>query len=81
VLFNALLLLIALLAPLSVASFPQRGEWAVFFPKDELLDSPEEPFALTLTELTPGSHIIAVRATDSAGHTNSAEITVVVPAK
>jgi hypothetical protein len=55
------------------------GEWTLFFPKDELLDSPEESFALTLTELSPGSHIVAVRAADSAGNTNSAEMTVIVP--
>lgn len=55
------------------------GEWTLFFPKDQLLDSPEESFALTLTDLSPGSHIVAVRAADSAGNTNSAEITIIVP--
>ena len=52
------------------------GDWLPFFPLDDLLDSAEERFELELTELKGGPHIVSVRATDAAGNTASAEITV-----
>ena len=54
------------------------GEWELFFPNDELLDSPEEQFTLNFPHLAPGSHIVAIRAGDSAGNTTSAEITITI---
>lgn len=53
------------------------GRFRPFFPKDHLLDSRIEEFALELPDdLAAGSHIVAVRATDAGGNTGSAEITV-----
>ena len=46
----------------------------MFFPSDDLLDTANEAFALTLTALPAGPHIIAVRATDAAGNVGSSEI-------
>lgn len=57
------------------------GEWIMFFPQDELFDSSEERFNLKLDDLTPGSHVIAVRATDAVGNAASAEINVTAPSK
>ncbi len=52
------------------------GDWMPFFPVDDLLDSAEERFELELKDLEGGPHIVSVRATDAAGNTASAEITV-----
>jgi hypothetical protein len=54
------------------------GEWVIFYPRDELFDSAEEPFAVSLDQFPSGPHLLAVRATDSMGNTGSAEITVMV---
>lgn len=55
------------------------GEWELFFPADDLLDTRDERFELDLSSLSPGSHIVAVRATDAAGNVGSAEIEITVP--
>ncbi|UJR82557.1 hypothetical protein [Sandaracinus amylolyticus] len=55
------------------------GEWLVFFPADDLLDTRDERFELDLSSLAPGSHIVAVRATDAGGNVGSAEIEITVP--
>lgn len=52
------------------------GDWMIFFPLDDLFDSAEERFELKLDDLEKGEHIVSVRATDAAGNTASAEITV-----
>ncbi len=52
------------------------GRWRAFFPSDDLLDTREEQFRFKPDNLSPGSHIIAVRAVDSGGNQTSAELTV-----
>ncbi|MEZ4246894.1 MAG: hypothetical protein R3B99_01430 [Polyangiales bacterium] len=48
------------------------GEWLPAFPEDGMLDTRDERFAIPV-QLEPGPHVIAVRATDAAGNTVSAE--------
>jgi hypothetical protein len=63
------------MGPVSKLEYAVDGElWKVFFPSDDLLDTANEAFALTLTALPAGPHIIAVRATDAAGNVGSSEI-------
>ena len=52
------------------------GEWRMFFPSDDLLDTADEAFDLDPGALTPGSHIVAIRASDAAANPVSAETTV-----
>ncbi|MDQ3037529.1 MAG: hypothetical protein M3Y87_34360 [Myxococcota bacterium] len=55
------------------------GEWVIFFPIDDLLDTRDERFELDLSSLSAGSHIVAVRASDAAGNVGWAEIEIAVP--
>jgi hypothetical protein len=52
------------------------GEWRVVFPEDDLLDTREESFAIDVSSLATGSHIVAVRAIDAGGNQASREITI-----
>lgn len=52
------------------------GSWRDVFPVDSLLDSPREDLDLALDELTPGSHIVALRAFDAGGNQANREIVV-----
>ncbi len=52
------------------------GPWHDVFPADGLLDGPREAFSLKLGPLTPGSHIVALRAFDAAGNQANREIVV-----
>ncbi len=54
------------------------GEWHLFFPDDDLLDTQAESFTLDLTALalSPGTHVLAVRALDGGG--NAASVDAVV---
>jgi len=56
------------------------GEWRVVFPEDDLLDTREESFAIDVSMLEAGSHIVAVRAIDAGGNQASSEITVTIAA-
>ncbi|HJL15295.1 MAG TPA: hypothetical protein RMH99_06555 [Sandaracinaceae bacterium LLY-WYZ-13_1] len=49
------------------------GEWRAIFPTDDLFDTAREAFEIDLSALDPGSHIVAVRATDAAGNVGSGE--------
>jgi hypothetical protein len=44
------------------------GHWVPIFPDDGLFDSPREKIMLSLPNLKPGTHLIMVRVTDSAGN-------------
>ena len=44
------------------------GHWVPIFPDDGLFDSPREKITLSLPNLKPGTHLIMVRVTDSAGN-------------
>lgn len=52
------------------------GDWQMFFPVDDLFDTEAERFELDLGTLEPGSHIVAVRATDAGGNSVTEETTV-----
>jgi hypothetical protein len=52
------------------------GNWRDVFPADLLLDSPNEELDLALDELSPGSHILAVRAFDAGGNQANREIAI-----
>lgn len=52
------------------------GNWRDVFPADLLLDSPNEELDLALDELSPGSHILAVRAFDAGGNQANREIII-----
>lgn len=56
------------------------GAYRPFYPDDDLLDRPEERFAVKVDPLSPGVHTISVRATDAAQNTTQAAIEVGVPA-
>ena len=51
-------------------------DWQATSPSDNIFDSPEETVSFQTAKLTPGSHQIAIRATDSLG--NRSHTTVVV---
>jgi hypothetical protein len=44
------------------------GSWTPIFPDDELFDSTEEKITLRIPDLSRGTHLIMVRATDAAGN-------------
>ena len=46
-------------------------EWQVMFPDDQLFDSKEESFTITLKGLSPGEHTISVKVVDIAGNISS----------
>ncbi|HET6416401.1 MAG TPA: hypothetical protein VFG22_08905 [Polyangiales bacterium] len=52
------------------------GIWRDLYPVDSLLDSPSERFDVQLSELSDGSHIIAIRAFDASGNQANREIIV-----
>lgn len=52
------------------------GDWRPVAPTDLLLDQRTESFSLTLTDLTPGPHIVTVRAFDAADNVGSARLQV-----
>jgi len=52
------------------------GEWLLFYPTDNLLDTQNETFELNLSTLEPGEHIVTVRATDAGGNETTAAVTV-----
>ena len=52
------------------------GEWRQLFPEDDLFDTNEERFRADLSQLDPGDHIVAVRATDAGGNIGSSEVQV-----
>ncbi|MGP0069539.1 MAG: hypothetical protein ACLQGP_38815 [Isosphaeraceae bacterium] len=44
------------------------GPWTPIFPDDGLFDSSHEQITLSLPDLKPGTHVLMVKATDSAGN-------------
>jgi hypothetical protein len=41
---------------------------------DGVIDSPREKFALDLSALSPGEHLLVIRAADSANNTGVAKV-------
>ncbi len=54
------------------------GHWVPIFPDDGLFDSPREKITLSLPDLKPGTHLIMVRATDSAGNLGTGDALIKV---
>jgi sugar lactone lactonase YvrE len=52
------------------------GEWFLVFPADGIADSAEEDFQVATPDLTPGEHLIGVRASDANGNTGTAKLVV-----
>ena len=50
------------------------GDWIPVESADGVIDSLREKFALDLSDLKPGEHLVAVRASDSAGNTGVAKV-------
>ncbi len=50
------------------------GDWTPVESLDGVIDSLKEKFALDLTNLKPGEHMIAIRATDAAANTGLAKV-------
>ena len=43
-------------------------DWQAILPSDNIWDGPEETAAFTIARLSPGSHQVTIRATDSSGN-------------
>lgn len=70
------------LSPIVKASYSlDGGEWQEIFPVDRLFDTKQEEFTPTLGALTPGTHVMVLKATDAAGFTGSADLVIEVPGK
>ncbi len=55
------------------------GDWVPIFPEDGLFDSPTESIEIALPDLTPGVHVLVVRATDAAGNEGSGDAVFQAP--
>lgn len=70
------------LCPIVTAQYSlDSGPWTNLYSEDGLFDASREEFRLTLPELAAGSHVLVVRATDAAGHTGSADLTLQIDAE
>jgi hypothetical protein len=49
------------------------GPWNAIFPDDELFDSTEEKITLRIPDLSRGTHLVMVRATDAAGNVGTGD--------
>ncbi len=54
------------------------GDWQLFFPDDDFLDTAVERFEVDVGPLEPGPHVVAVRATDAGGNAVVSEVSVVL---
>ncbi|MGE0790117.1 MAG: hypothetical protein AB7S26_30870 [Sandaracinaceae bacterium] len=68
------------LGPIARLEYAVDGlDWTPFFPEDDLFDTATETFAVDLSALASGSHVVAVRATDASGNTATAEVQITSP--
>jgi hypothetical protein len=67
-------------SPISQIEFSVDGnEWRPASPADGILDQRQEAFTVRLPTLTPGPHVVTVRAFDAADNVGSARVIVQVP--
>jgi hypothetical protein len=52
------------------------GEWFLIFPGDGIADSVDEDFQFVTPDLTPGEHLIGLRASDASGSTGTTKLLV-----
>jgi outer membrane protein assembly factor BamB len=55
------------------------GDWIIVSPKGEISDAPEEQYDFSVTSLSAGEHIVAVRVYDRFENVGSAKTTVRIP--
>lgn len=55
------------------------GDWRLVFPVDGIADSTREEYLLATPELSPGEHLIGVRASDRNGLTGTERLVMKVP--
>jgi outer membrane protein assembly factor BamB len=66
--------------PISRLEYTENGQdWQPLRPKDDLLDTREEPFELNRPDLAKGSRLIAVRARDARNNVATAELWISAP--
>jgi outer membrane protein assembly factor BamB len=58
-----------------------NGLWQPLFPDDDLLDAKDETFRLELAQLTPGTHVVTVRAQDASRNSASESLEVSAPTR
>ena len=67
------------LGPIAKLEWAVDGrEWRMFYPADDFFDTARERFQIDVAPLDPGPHVVAVRATDAAGNTVSAEVQITI---
>ena len=57
------------------------GLYRPIYPLDDLLDTKDEAFEIELSPLPPGTHTVAIRATDAAQNASSSAIEVSIPTR
>jgi hypothetical protein len=57
------------------------GEWTLIAPKTGISDGKQESYEVTLRDLKPGEHTVAVRACDRFENVGSGKVVVTIPAK
>ncbi|MEK6239148.1 MAG: hypothetical protein N2C14_30900 [Planctomycetales bacterium] len=69
-------------SPIAKAAYSlDGGDWVNVFPEDGLFDAAKETFRAEVPNLTPGLHVLVLRATDAAGHSASADLVLEIPAR
>jgi len=56
------------------------GDWTLILPAGGVSDSLEEPYVVTLRDLAPGEHTLAVRAYDQYENLGAGKVTFTIPA-
>ena len=56
------------------------GDWRDIYPDDGVTDSRQETFTVKVEKLEPGEHVLALRATDTAGNAGVGKAVLRVPA-
>ena len=55
------------------------GDWRLVFPLDGIADSAVEEYRVVTPELSPGEHLIGIRAGDRNGTTGTAGRLILIP--
>jgi hypothetical protein len=55
------------------------GEWVLVLPTTGISDSLDEPYSITLRDLTPGEHTVAIRAYDQFENVGAGKVTFTIP--
>jgi hypothetical protein len=65
---------------IATAEFSVDGaEWHLVFPVDGIADSAQEEYRIITSELSPGEHMIGIRASDRNGNTGTAKLNISIP--